>query len=153
MSDRFEQTIKDWYDSSRTANLEFSYIPENHNPKPSDIYNNVSCIYDKLFLFAKISIKNFHLVIQHLEKLEHRLEKCEENIRKTQSETIKSLRQISSEIHETKPLTKKEVLVLVKEISQQPKFVEEQALKLSEDLNQKIQRIEVLLKEVKTTIG
>lgn len=140
MSDRFEQTIRDWYDHSRTTNLEFLNLSENQNPKISDIYNNISCVYDKLILFAKISIKSFHQISQHLEKLEQRLEECEENIRKTQRETTKGLIQISSEIQGSKPHTKREILDLFKEISQQPKLAEEQTQKLGE-FEEKLEKI------------
>ncbi|XP_071740683.1 uncharacterized protein [Rutidosis leptorrhynchoides] len=51
------------------------------------------------------------------------------------------------------PLTKKEVLELVNEIAQQPKLVEEQALKLTKDLNHKIQSVEHLLHSVKNLIA
>ncbi|GJY54512.1 Orf y [Tanacetum coccineum] len=65
---------------------------------------------------------------------------------------IKSLQQISTEIQQSKPLTKREVLNLVQEIAEQPKLVEKEALRLTEDLNQKIQKVEHLLHEVKKLI-
>ncbi|GJU79569.1 putative polyprotein [Tanacetum coccineum] len=65
------------------------------------------------------------------------------------SETRKSLQQISTVIQQSKPLTKREVLNLVQEIAEQPKLVEKEALRLTEDLNQKIQKVEHLLHEVK----
>nr|GFB76200.1 hypothetical protein [Tanacetum cinerariifolium] len=52
----------------------------------------------------------------------------------------KSLQQISTEIQQSKPLTKREVLNLVQEIAEQPKLVEKEALRLTEDLNQKVQK-------------
>ncbi|AIT58607.1 ORF1 [Yacon necrotic mottle virus] len=152
MADRFEKSIKDWYDHSQTSNLEFINPLKNQNQSISELENNISCIFDRLSLFAKISIKNFHKIISHLESLEKRLEKCEEIQRKTQSEIRKDLQQISSEIHKSKPLTEKQVLSLVNEIAQQPKLVEEQALRLTEDLNSKVQKVEELLHEVKGLI-
>nr|GEU33950.1 putative polyprotein [Tanacetum cinerariifolium] len=59
----------------------------------------------------------------------------------TQSETRKSLQQISTEIQQSKPLTKREVLNLVKEISEQAKLVQKESLRQTEDLNQKVQKV------------
>nr|GEW67096.1 hypothetical protein [Tanacetum cinerariifolium] len=42
-----------------------------------------------------------------------------------------------------------QVLNLVQEIAEQPKLVEKEALRLTEDLNQKVQKVEHLLHEVK----
>lgn len=157
MSDRFERAILDWYNHSRTANLEYLDLSSSSNIKLSDLENNVAVIYDRLLLLSKVSIKQFREIKNQNQRSSERLESCENLLRKTQSETRKSFTQISSEVHQTKPLTKKEVLELVREISQQPKLVEEEALKLSAELNskvkqveQQIQRVEHLLKEVQS---
>ncbi|GJV72424.1 putative reverse transcriptase domain-containing protein [Tanacetum coccineum] len=67
---------------------------------------------------------------------------CDNQIKKNQKEYSKGLQQISSELQESKPLTKREVLELVEEIAQQPKKVEEEALKLTTELEKKVKRIE-----------
>ncbi|GKA41464.1 ARID DNA-binding domain-containing protein [Tanacetum coccineum] len=87
-----------------------------------------------------------------VQSCQEKLESCEELLRKTQSETRLSLQQISTGIQQSKPLTKREVLNLVQEITEQPKLVEKEALRLTEDLNQKIQKFEHLLHEVKKLI-
>lgn len=152
MTDRFEQDIADWYRNSRTVNLEYLNLEEPQKVKLSVLNNNISCIYDKLLLQAKVCILRFHQILENQKELQLRLETCEEFIRKTQSETRKSLQQISSEIHHSPPLTKHQVLDLVQEIAIQPKLVEKEALKLTEDLNLKIQKVEHLLHEVKALL-
>lgn len=127
MTDRFEQDIADWYKNSRTVNLEYLNLEENKTVKLSVLQNNISVIYDKLLLFAKISIRRFHQVLDNQKKLQLRLETCEELLKKTQSETKQSLTQISTEIHK------------------QPKLAEE-------DLKLQVQRVESLLQEIKTLL-
>lgn len=49
---------------------------------------------------------------------------------------------------ENRPLTKTEVVDLVKEIAKQPKLIEAEALRLTEDLNNKLNRVEEILRKV-----
>ncbi|GKC29799.1 Orf y [Tanacetum coccineum] len=128
-------------------------------PTSTDLANNLACVYNHLNLFSKVALKNYNSISKKQKELESRvqscqekLESCEELLRKTQSETRKSLQHISTEIQQSKPLTKREVLNLVQEIVEQPKLVEKEALRLTEDLNQKIQKVEHLLHEVKKLI-
>ncbi|GJS71695.1 Orf y [Tanacetum coccineum] len=107
----------------------------------------------------KVALKNYKNISKKQKELESRVQSCQEKLesyeellRKTQSETRKSLQQISTEIQQSKPLTKREVLNLVQEIVEQPKLVEKKALRLTEDLNQKIQKVEHLLYKVKKLI-
>ncbi|GJZ96793.1 heme peroxidase [Tanacetum coccineum] len=160
MSERFEQEIQYWYDNSRTVDPEYIVFNETSpKPTPTDLANNLACVYSRLNLFSKVALKNYKSISEKQKELESRvqncqekLESCEELLRKTQSETRKSLQQISTEIQQSKPLTKREVLNLVQEIAEQPKLVEKEALRLTEDLNQKIQKVEHLLHEVKKLI-
>ena len=160
MSDRFEQEIQNWYDNSRTVDPEYIIFKENSSkPTTTDLANNLACIYNRVNLFSKVALKNFKSISEKQKDLElkvqncqEKLESCEELLRKTQSETRKSFQQISTEIHQSKPLTKREVLNLVQEIAEQPKLVEKEALKLTEELNHKTQKVEHLLHEVKKLI-
>ena len=161
MSERFEQEIQYWYDNTRTVDPEYIIFNETSSSKPTISYliNNLAYVYNRLNLFSKVALKNFKNISEKQKDLESKiqsyqetLESCEELLRKTQSETRKSLQQISTEIQQTKPLTKREVLNLVQEIAEQPKLVEKEALRLIEDLNHKIQNFEHLLHEVKKLI-
>ncbi|GKB41943.1 RNA-directed DNA polymerase [Tanacetum coccineum] len=142
MSERFEKAIQDWYDRSRTANLEYLDLSGISKIKLSDLSHNSSVIYDRLLLFSKVSIKHFNSIKEQNEVLIEKLVECDNQIKKNQKEYSKGLQQISSELQESKPLTKREVLELVEEIAQQPKKVEEEALKLTTELEKKVKRIE-----------
>jgi len=141
MAERFEKSIKDWYDTSRTANLEYLDLAE--NPKTKDylktITNNTSVVFDRLCLFSKVSLKHFYEIKTQNKRLEEQVSQLKEVMVK-QERRIEQIAQ---------PLTKEEVRALVVEIAQQPKLVEEQALKLTAELEQKLIRVEKLLQEIK----
>jgi Protein of unknown function (DUF1319) len=144
MAKRFEESVQKWYDTARTANLEYLDLAE--KPKTRDyletINNNTSVIYDRLNLFTRISLKHFHKIHEENENLKNQIQKLKKLVTQ-QGQKIESLQQ---------PLTKKEVRTLVVEIAQQPKLVEEQALKLTSDLEHKLVRIEKLLHDLKEYI-
>ncbi|KAG6531507.1 hypothetical protein ZIOFF_005321 [Zingiber officinale] len=54
------------------------------------------------------------------------------------------------EVRENKPLTKQEVCDLVREIARHPKLMEKKALRLSEELNKKLDRVESLLQKLES---
>jgi cell division protein FtsB len=141
MAEKFEKSIKDWYNNSRTANLEYLDLAE--NPKIRDylhtITNNTSVVFDRLCLFSKVSLKHFHEIQQQNEDLKNQILSLKRRIT-VQDSKIEAFKQ---------PLTKEEVKDLVEEIAQQPKLIEEQALKLTADLEQKLIRVEKLLHEIK----
>ncbi|GJR13843.1 Orf y [Tanacetum coccineum] len=115
-------------DNSRTVDPEYIvFHKDSLKPTTTDLANNLACVYNRLNLFSKVSLKNYKSISEKQKELESRvqncqekLESCEELLRKTQSETRKSLQQISTEIQQSKPLTKREVLNLVQEIAEQP---------------------------------
>ncbi|GKF35974.1 putative polyprotein, partial [Tanacetum coccineum] len=93
-------------------------------------------------LIFKVGPEADHDHKEQNEVLKEKLVECENQIKKNKKEYSKGLQQISSELQESKPLTKTEVLELVKEIAQQPKKVEEEALKPTSELEKKVKRIE-----------
>ncbi|UNA88847.1 P1 [Badnavirus ziziphi] len=142
MSERFESAIKKWYEESATANLEYLDLAENQKPSLSHINHNISVIYDRVSLFAKVSLKQFKQILEENHSFKFEII----NLRK-------HISVLEKEIHSSKPLSKAEIRELVVEISKQPKLVEEQALKLTEALNKQVKKVESLLHEVKTLIG
>ncbi|KAG6535785.1 hypothetical protein ZIOFF_000814 [Zingiber officinale] len=52
------------------------------------------------------------------------------------------------EVRENKPLTKQEVCDLVREIARHPKLMEKKVLRLTEELNKKLDRVESLLQKL-----
>nr|UVT37308.1 ORF1 [Fig badnavirus 2]UVT37310.1 ORF1 [Fig badnavirus 2] len=139
MSERWEREIQDWYNNSRTINLEYLDLAESEKPKLSHIYNNLAVLYDRVSLFSRVSIKNFKSVLERIEKVEERLGALE-----------KGVKTLTKEITESRPLTAQEVRDLVTEIARQPKLVEEEALKISGELSQKLARVEALLHKVES---
>ncbi|KAG6525418.1 hypothetical protein ZIOFF_015374 [Zingiber officinale] len=53
---------------------------------------------------------------------------------------------------ENKPLTKQEVRALIAKLAEQPKLLEKEALKLTEELNKKLERVETLLHKLERNI-
>ena len=151
MSERFEREIQEWY-ASRSVNLEYLDLAEKPTVSIKEVENNINYTYNRLSLFATVSFKNFHKILEKQERLEDLFKICENKIKHLEGLTKRGFNSLTSDIQSQKPLTKQQVLDLVLEIAEQPKIVEKEALKLTEDLNQKVQRVEHLLHEVKRLI-
>nr|AER00542.1 ORF I [Citrus yellow mosaic virus] len=137
MSRIWEEAIQRWYETSHTANLEYLDLASKPKVSNSEISHNLAVVYDRLSLFSRVSIKNFESIQETLEKQDLRIQKLES-----------SLKTLTSEFIAHKPLSKAEVKTLVTEIAKQPKLVEAQALQLTENLNQKLDRVEALISKV-----
>lgn len=59
MSQKFEEAIKHWYEN-RNSHLEYLDLAVGTKPTISHLSHNQDTIFDRLSLFANISIKNFH---------------------------------------------------------------------------------------------
>ncbi|THU43496.1 hypothetical protein C4D60_Mb00t02060 [Musa balbisiana] len=90
---------------------------------------------------SRVNLRNFKLLLEENHNLEQRIKKLESFVKI-----------LSSLFSESKPLTQSVVQKLVLEISKQPKLIEEEALRLSQDLNQKLQRVEILLSKIERQI-
>ena len=164
MSERFEKSIQDWY-NTRSADLEYLNleIPKStlfetkeveqfycfhknkvrhqsfsENPQLNYISDNIVCLVSnnrKFFEQVNIGSK---VEIKHLYQIHQTLEKHENHIevlKKNQKLIINKITQLTQEIDHHKPLTKKQVYELVEEIAKQPKLVEAEALKLILELH------------------
>ncbi|THU43829.1 hypothetical protein C4D60_Mb02t00920 [Musa balbisiana] len=120
MSKLWEEAIQKWYTDSHTSHLDYLNLAETTKPTRKELAHNISVIYDRTCLSSR-----------RIKKLES------------------SVKILSSLFSESKPLTQSDVQKLVLEISKQPKLIEEEALRLSQDLNQKLQRVEILLSKIK----
>lgn len=179
MSDRWEKGIKDWYANPNIIKLEylnleflkaelrvtsedcefycFHKFGVQHqliSQKPYINYlvdcvtlvnHNVQFQNQQRYLFSNICIKNFKTILENQSKI---LSQNQE-ILKHQTKLTQNIHQLAREFESHKPLTKTEVTRLVEQIAQQPKLVEAEALRLTENLNQKLQEVEKLLQEVK----
>jgi polyhydroxyalkanoate synthesis regulator phasin len=141
MSERWEQSIQEWYTKSRTSNLEYLDLSETTITN-KHLANNISVIYDRLNLLSRVSLKNFKQTQEQINSLDQRIQKLEQN-----------LKNLTILLTENRPLTTSEVKTLVTEVTKQPKLIETEALKISEELNQKLKRVEAVLKRVETWVS
>nr|WVH32572.1 hypothetical protein [Fig badnavirus 1]WVH32576.1 hypothetical protein [Fig badnavirus 1]WVH32580.1 hypothetical protein [Fig badnavirus 1]WVH32584.1 hypothetical protein [Fig badnavirus 1] len=139
MSEKWERSIQDWYNNSRTANLEYLDLAEKEKPTNSHLYHNLAVVYDRLNLQSRVNLKNLKGILERVEKQERKLESLE-----------LAVRNLTQVFVENKPLTTTEVRRLVYEISQQPKLVEQETLRLTEELRQKLERVEAIVKKVES---
>lgn len=144
MSARFERSIEDWYAHSRTVNLEYLNL-EVSKPSLSHLSHNLDVIYDRLSLHSKVSVSEYHKLLELLSDIHQSQSSFQRKIQK-------ELQQLQALVESQRPLTKLEVQSLVSEIAQQPKLVEKEALRLTSNLDNQVQRIEHLIKEVKHLI-
>ena len=131
MSERWERSVEEWYEKSKTSRLEHLDLANQQKVSTRELANNISVIYDRLLLFSRVTIKHFKVLEEKQEKLEKEFSKFRILIS-----------ELTSEVTERKPLSKQEVRELVKEIAAQPKLIEEQSLKIAADLDEKVRRIE-----------
>jgi chromosome segregation ATPase len=141
MSERWEQSIQEWYTKSRTSNLEYLDLSDTTITN-KHLANNISVIYDRLNLLSRVSLKNFKQTQEQIHSLDQRIQKLEQN-----------LKNLTILLTENRPLTTSEVKTLVTEVTKQPKLIETEALKISEELNQKLKRVEAVLKRVETWVS
>ncbi|CAD5196219.1 unnamed protein product [Musa acuminata subsp. malaccensis] len=141
MSEKWEEAIQQWYTSSHTSKLDYLDLAETHSPTRNELAHNLAVIYDRTCLFSRVNLKNFKAIIEKNQSLEREIKGLKHSIK-----TLTAL------LSENRPLTKQEVRDLVAEISKQPKLVEEEALRLTQSLNQKLQRVEQLLSRIEKQI-
>lgn len=134
MSEIWEKPVQNWYNNSRTPNLKYLDLASFTEVSTNQLAHNLSVIYDRTCLSSKVHLKNFKQILERCQSLE------KEVVRLTTA-----LRNLTTIYTDNTPLTKQEVQKLVTEIAEQPKLVEKEALKLTEDLNRKIERVEALL--------
>ena len=141
MSKLWEEAIQKWYTDSHTSHLDYLNLAETTKPTKKEHAHNISVIYDRTCLSSRVNLRNFKLLLEENHNLEKRIRNLES-----------SVKTLSSLFIENKPLTQSEVQKLVLEISKQPKLIEEEALRLSQNLDQKLQRIEILLSKIEKQI-
>lgn len=80
MSDRWEESIRDWYLRSHTANLEYLDLSSTNSVNTKQIAHNLSVIYDKTCLSSRVHLKNFKQLLEGTKLLEARITKLEEAV-------------------------------------------------------------------------
>ena len=141
MSKLWEESIQKWYTDSHTSHLDYLNLAETSKPTQKELAHNISVIYDRTCLSSRVNLRNFKLLLEENQNLEHRIKRLESSVK-----TLTSL------FTENKPLSQAEVQKLLFEITKQPKLIEEEALRLSRNGDQKLQRIEILLSKIEKQI-
>ncbi|KAG6524818.1 hypothetical protein ZIOFF_014762 [Zingiber officinale] len=130
MSRCWEEHIQEWYTKSHTSNLEYLDLAKTEkHPTKRELAHNISVIYDRVCLSCRVHLKNFKQIQEQLEELKVENQKLGE-----------ALKNLTTEVLENKPLTKRQLEDLIIKITEQPKQIEQQALQLSEELKRKIER-------------
>ncbi|KAK6924282.1 Zinc finger, CCHC-type [Dillenia turbinata] len=124
----------EWYEKSHTANLEYLDLASKSSVTNQHLAHNISVIFDRISLSSRVNIKSQKQILERIQDLE------KEN-RKLRLEVAN----LTKVVTENQPLTKSQVLEITTQISKQPKEIEERALKLTEDLSQKLARVETLI--------
>ncbi|QJF45518.1 hypothetical protein KM760_gp1 [Ivy ringspot-associated virus] len=137
MSERWEKAILEWYEKSRTADLEYLDLSISHKVSLSDLANNIAVVYDRLNLHNRVHLKDSKKLFEELEVLKSENRKLR-----------KELSNLTKVVTENQPITKSQVLEIAQQIALQPKEIEEQALRLTEDLRSKLERVETILSKV-----
>ncbi|UVW45033.1 ORF1 [Badnavirus tessellopandani] len=149
MSQKFEEAIKHWYEN-RNSQLEYLDLAIGTKPTISHLSHNLDTTFDRLSLFASISIKNFHSlreqsITQHKEVIQNL-----QNQQKFQKKLLEAVLSLQKELLLAKPLTSSDVETLVLKISEQPKLIETQAVNLIEELQKQLKKTEALVEKVFT---
>nr|ATZ69452.1 ORF1 protein [Cacao swollen shoot CD virus] len=142
MSSRWENSIQEWYEKSHTANLEYLDLASVSKVTNNQIAHNLAVTFDRINLGNRVFIKNLKQIQESIVEVNTRIDTLEV-----------ALRRLTKQLKESKPLTEQEVRQLVGEIAQQPKIVEEQALKISQELELKLEKVEKLLHNLGLVIG
>nr|ATZ69500.1 ORF1 protein [Cacao swollen shoot Ghana Q virus] len=138
MSQKFEDSIAQFYDKERIANTQLLDLSEEPKITSHDLSNNLDFTIKHLILLSRVSLKNFHKILENQEQLGKRLDKIEDQVQY---------------LTKQKPLTKQTAQNLLTEISKQPKEIEEQALALISQLEEKVGRVEKAVEKLNHWVG
>lgn len=141
MSELWEEAIRKWYTDSRTSRLDYLDLAEDKNPSRKELAHNIAVVYDRTCLSSRVNLRNFKLLLERTQQLEDKIQKLE-----------KATKTLSALFKENRPITKTEIRELVVEISEQPKIIKEESLKITQNLDQKILRVETLLTKIEEQI-
>nr|QIM56924.1 ORF1 protein [Cacao swollen shoot Togo B virus] len=142
MSSRWENSIQEWYEKSHTANLEYLDLASTSKVTNNQLAHNLAVTFDRVNLGSRVFIKNLKQIQESIQELHTRVDTVEV-----------TLRRLTKQFRENKPLSEFEVKRLVEEIAQQPKIVEKQALEISQQLELKLEKVEKLLHNLGLVIG
>lgn len=134
-----EKTLKDYLDRSTEPEYLDLYIVD--KPTNKQLANNLCYLNHQAKLLSRVSLKHFFKLQEDIQEL------------KTENQLLrKHLVNLTREVVENRPLTEKKVQELVLRIIEQPKEIEQQAVRLTEDLQKKLLRVEEILKKLEGAV-
>ncbi|QBH21731.1 hypothetical protein KM718_gp1 [Polyscias mosaic virus] len=137
MTERWEKSINDWYEKSHAANLEYLDLVSLPIVSNNNLAHNLACIYNRLSLHSRISIKDYYSLLDRLKSLEVENQKLR-----------KEIKHLSQVVLENRPVTKSQLLEVAEQIASQPKAIEQQTVRLANNLAEKLERLELIVKRL-----
>lgn len=134
-----EKSLKDYLDRSTEPEYLDLYIVD--KPTNKQLANNLCYLNHQAKLLSRVSLKHFF-------KLQEELQELKAENRRLRKELVN----LTKEVVENRPLTEKKVQDLVLRITEQPKEIEQQAVRLTEDLQKKLLRVEEILKKLEGAV-
>lgn len=132
MSEKWEESIQQWYINSHTSKLDYLDLAESKNPTRKELAQNLAVIYDRTYLSSRVHLKNFKILIEKNQSLEKEIKALKSSV-----ETLSAL------LSENNPISRQEIKGLIIELSKE--FQER-------GLNQKLSKIETLLTKIERQI-
>lgn len=139
MSERWERSVKDWYDNARTSNLEYLDLHTVTKSTKAQLSHNQDVIYDRLNLQSRVHLRNFKEILEKLFILETKFQNLAQTLARAQKDQ--------------NPLSESQIKTLFVNLSQKPKEIEAEALALSKELERKISRVETVLHKVEAWLS
>ncbi|ATW01247.1 ORF1 protein [Dioscorea bacilliform RT virus 3] len=134
-----ERTLKDYLD--RSTEPEYLDLYTVDRPTNKQLASNLCYLNHQAKLLSRVSLKHFFKLQEEIQEL-----KAENQVLR------KHLVNLTKEVVENRPLTEKKVQELVLRIIEQPKEIEQQAVRLTVDLQKKLDRVEEILKKLEGAV-
>ena len=135
-----ERSLKDYLDKSTEPEYLDLYTVE--KPTNKQLATNLCYLNHQSKLLSRVSLKHFFQLEEEVRSL------------KTENQVLrKHLVNLTKEVVENRPLTEKKVQELVLRIIEQPKEIEQQAVRLTIDLQKKLDRVEEILKKLEGAVS
>ena len=135
-----ERSLKDYLDKSTEPEYLDLYIVE--KPTNKQLATNLCYLNHQAKLLSRVSLKHFFQLEEEVRSL-----KAENQVLR------KHLVNLTKEVVDNRPLTEKKVQELVLRIIEQPKEIEQQAVRLTIDLQKKLDRVEEILKKLEGAVS
>lgn len=152
MSERWEESLRRWYETSPTANLEYLNLESYQKVTNQHLANNISFNIDKTIASSRFHAKLLKKVQEEQTRNQEDLQSQIEQLQQDLQQQTRHIRQLEETISGFHPLTSGEVRSLVSEITKQPKLAEQEALRLTEELKKQVLEVKQAVSDLKAFI-